>query len=213
MQILADAVTSSTVVVPTREALVHDRGVRSYAGRPGRHAKNVGVQFVHAPELVGRVHVRLVVRHSVGCELARDLPLADARMRSVAPHPAAVQVAGIGATLAFLATEEGEERDAEDVVDTTSTRTHRVAVTAFFVIFVAEWGDLTQVLTANLAAHYHDALSVGVGSSVALLIVAAIAVVSGQGLVRIMPGTLLRRITGVACVVFMLLALVAAIRG
>jgi len=120
---------------------------------------------------------------------------------------------GIGATLAFLATEEGEERDAEDVVDTTSTRTHRVAVTAFFVIFVAEWGDLTQVLTANLAAHYHDALSVGVGSAVALLIVAAIAVVSGQGLVRIMPGTLLRRITGVACVVFMLLALVAAIRG
>src|SRR5690242_11859900 len=97
MQILADAVTGSTVVVPTREALVHDRGVRSYAGRPGRHAKNVGVEFVHTPELVGRVHVRLLVRHTVGCELARDLPLADARMRPVGPDPAAVQVAGIGA--------------------------------------------------------------------------------------------------------------------
>ena len=28
-------------------------------------------------------------------------------------------------------------------------------VTAFVVIFLAEWGDLTQILTANLAAHYH----------------------------------------------------------
>ena len=26
--------------------------------------------------------------------------------------------------------------------------------TAFLVIFVAEWGDLTQILTGNLAAHY-----------------------------------------------------------
>ena len=36
--------------------------------------------------------------------------------------------------------------------------------TAFLVIFMAEWGDLTQILTANLAAHYHDPLSVGVGA-------------------------------------------------
>ena len=28
--------------------------------------------------------------------------------------------------------------------------------TVFLVVFVAEWGDLTQILTANLAAHYHS---------------------------------------------------------
>ncbi len=44
--------------------------------------------------------------------------------------------------------------------------THRrIAVTAFLVIFLAEWGDLTQILTANLAAHYHDPFSVGVGAA------------------------------------------------
>jgi Ca2+/H+ antiporter, TMEM165/GDT1 family len=35
-------------------------------------------------------------------------------------------------------------------------KTARGAVTtALVVIFLAEWGDLTQILTANLAAHYH----------------------------------------------------------
>jgi putative Ca2+/H+ antiporter (TMEM165/GDT1 family) len=45
---------------------------------------------------------------------------------------------------------------------------HRVVTTAFVVIFIAEWGDLTQILTANLGAHYHSALSVGVGALAAL---------------------------------------------
>ena len=62
---------------------------------------------------------------------------------------------------------------------------HRIALTAFVVIFVAEWGDLTQILTANLAAHYHDALSVGVGALLALWTVAGLAVVSGQSVLRV----------------------------
>ena len=44
----------------------------------------------------------------------------------------------------------------------------RVVTTAFIVIFLAEWGDLTQILTANLAAHYHSPLSVGLGAVSAL---------------------------------------------
>jgi hypothetical protein len=52
-------------------------------------------------------------------------------------------------------------------------------LTAFLVIFIAEWGDLTQILTANLAAKYHSALSVGVGSTLALWAVATVAVASG----------------------------------
>ncbi len=60
----------------------------------------------------------------------------------------------------------------------------RTAITAFFVIFLAEWGDLTQILTANLAAHYHDALSVGIGALLALWTVAGLAVVGGQSLLR-----------------------------
>jgi len=119
----------------------------------------------------------------------------------------------VGAVLAFKATEEGEEAGAEEVIDATRTHAHRVVATAFVVIFVAEWGDLTQVLIANLSARYHEPLSVAVGAVAALWSVAAIAAMSGQWLVRVLPGLLLRRITGTACAVFAVVALVGAIRG
>ena len=65
------------------------------------------------------------------------------------------------------------------------------------VIFVAEWGDLTQILTANLAAHYHDALSVGVGALLALWTVAGLAGVSGQRLLRLVDIATVRIVTAV----------------
>ena len=68
----------------------------------------------------------------------------------------------------------------------------RPVFTAFTVIFLAEWGDLTQLLTANLAARYHSALSVGLGSLLALWLVAALAVLGGRGLLRVVDVTLVR---------------------
>ena len=46
-----------------------------------------------------------------------------------------------------------------------------MALTSFGVIIVAELGDLTQILTANLAAHYHQPWSVFVGAAAALVAV------------------------------------------
>ncbi|MDP9335268.1 MAG: TMEM165/GDT1 family protein [Actinomycetota bacterium] len=150
--------------------------------------------------------VHVVIAVSVGIGLFHLLP-----HRAVDGLVAALFA--VGAVLAFLETEEDEEEFAEAVIDETIPRLRRVVLTAFVVIFVAEWGDLTQVLTANLAARYHSPLSVGLGAAVALLSVSAIATVSGRQLVRILPGMLLRRITGAACSVLAVVALVAAIRG
>lgn len=58
-------------------------------------------------------------------------------------------------------------------------------------------GDLTQVLTANLAARYHSALSVGAGAVLALWSVAALAVVSGTSLLRWVNITAVRAVTAV----------------
>jgi putative Ca2+/H+ antiporter (TMEM165/GDT1 family) len=71
----------------------------------------------------------------------------------------------------------------------------RIAGGAAVVIFIAEWGDLTQILTANLAARYHNPLSVGVASLLALWAVAAIAVVSGANLLRFLSVRTLRLTT------------------
>jgi putative Ca2+/H+ antiporter (TMEM165/GDT1 family) len=100
-----------------------------------------------------------------------------------------------GALFAYRESVKNEEELAEDEISK-----HGVVVTAFIVIFVAEWGDLTQILTVNLAAHYHSALSVGVGATLALWAVAAVAVLSGQTLLRFISVTTIRRVTAVVLV-------------
>lgn len=71
----------------------------------------------------------------------------------------------------------------------------RTAATAAVVIFLAEWGDLTQILTANLAARYHAPLAVGAGALAALWLVAALAVATGTGLLRVLSVRTLRLVT------------------
>ena len=61
------------------------------------------------------------------------------------------------------------------------------SATAFVVILVGEFGDLTQILTANLAARYHDPLSVFVGAFAALATVGALGAFSGRALLRVLP--------------------------
>lgn len=89
---------------------------------------------------------------------------------------------------------------------------HRAVTTAFIVIFVAEWGDLTQILMANLAAHYHSALSVGIGAVAALWSVAGIAVVAGQTLLRWVKVATVRKVTAVVLVALAGYAVWSALR-
>jgi putative Ca2+/H+ antiporter (TMEM165/GDT1 family) len=57
---------------------------------------------------------------------------------------------------------------------------------SFLVLFAAEWGDLSQLLTISLVGRYHDAVSVFVGAWAALLVVSGLAVVAGRVLLRFM---------------------------
>jgi putative Ca2+/H+ antiporter (TMEM165/GDT1 family) len=101
----------------------------------------------------------------------------------------------VGAILALR--EARKQHEEEELVDKEVASHQRVAVTAFVVIFLAEWGDLTQILTANLAAHYHDALSVAVGAVLALWAVAALAVLAGQSVLRFVNIATIRIVTAV----------------
>jgi len=85
----------------------------------------------------------------------------------------------------------------EDVEANPSAGPVRAAAVAFGVVFVAEWGDLTQVLTANLAAHYQSPLSVGVGATLALWAVAGVAVTGGRWLTRVVAADVIRAGTAV----------------
>jgi putative Ca2+/H+ antiporter (TMEM165/GDT1 family) len=89
----------------------------------------------------------------------------------------------------------------------------RAAMTAFGVVFLGEWGDITQVTTANLAARYADPLSVGVGAVLALWTAAALALTVGRGLLGRLPARLLRRLAGLILVALAVLTLVEVVRG
>lgn len=106
---------------------------------------------------------------------------------------------------AIYAYREGT-KDEEELIEH-EVAGHKVAVTAFLVIFLAEWGDLTQILTASLAAKYHSPLSVGIGAILALWAVAGVAVASGQTLLRWINIATVRKVTAAV------LVLLAAVAG
>lgn len=100
----------------------------------------------------------------------------------------------LGAVIAYRDTGEDDAGN-KDPMDTGYRFAGlRTFVTAFVVIFIAEWGDLTQILTANLAARYHNPIQVGIAATAALWSVAAIAMLGGR-LMRKLPVVLVRRIT------------------
>ena len=112
----------------------------------------------------------------------------------------------VGAVYSWWAREDVDEEVA--VVEAISRR--RTIATAATVIFVAEWGDLTQVITANLALRYHSALSVGVGALAALLSVAGLAVWLGPRLLGLFSARTART---VAAGVLLALSVVTAVQA
>jgi putative Ca2+/H+ antiporter (TMEM165/GDT1 family) len=116
----------------------------------------------------------------------------------------------VGAILAIR--EARKEQQEEGLVEKETASGRRVMTTAFVVIFLAEWGDLTQILTANLAAHYHSPFSVGLGALLALWAVAGLAVVGGQSLLRFINIKTVRLVTAVVLLALAGLATWEALR-
>ena len=111
---------------------------------------------------------------------------------------------------AIYAWREGAKEE-EELVEKEASR-HGAMLTAFLVIFIAEWGDLTQILTANLAAKYQAPLAVGVGAVLALWSVAAIAVASGQTLIRFVRVATIRKVTAVVLLALAVYTAASALR-
>ena len=93
-----------------------------------------------------------------------------------------------------------KETEEEYAAKATEPKTGLKAITAsFLVLFAAEWGDLSQLLTVNLSARYDDHVSVFLGAWGALLAVSGLAVLSGKVLLRHMRLTLLHYIGSAVC--------------
>lgn len=108
-----------------------------------------------------------------------------------------------GAVVLFRAARAGREASAPAEPVAEATRSAAFAG-SFALVALAEWGDLTQLATAGLAARGDAPVSTWIGALAALASVAALAVTFGRQIVARVP---IHRINYVASAVFAGLAI------
>jgi len=132
---------------------------------------------------------------------------------SLLPHQV-VQALAAAAFLAgaVLVWRQGREEEGDDEEDTGRDGVRDgfwpVAGTSFAVVFLAEFGDLTQILTISLAARYHDPLAVGIGATLALWVACGAAILVGWRVLKFIP---VKWLTRVAAVIMLALAGTSAV--
>ena len=102
----------------------------------------------------------------------------------------------------------GAGRADEEEKDTEEEFAHKGAATAvglkavavsFSVLFLAEWGDLSQLLTASMVLRFHEPVSVFLGAFLALVAVSALGALIGRALLARVHLSVIRRIGGGVC--------------
>ena len=112
-----------------------------------------------------------------------------------------VMIVKIGTAILFLVfsylswrrSHDGEEPPEPETP--TRRSSIKIFLKAFMVIFAAEWGDLTQLTTASLAAKYQDRISVFSGALLALWSVTILALILGKKLQQILRPSLFHAIS------------------
>ncbi|MEU2180299.1 TMEM165/GDT1 family protein [Streptomyces thermolilacinus] len=132
------------------------------------------------------------------------LAVAAGSVLTLLPHRLVQAFVGVlflaGAAMLLLKKDDDEDEKIKAPADQSFWK---VSGAGFMLILVAEFGDLTQIMTANLAARYDNPLSVGLGAVLALWAVAGIGIVGGRTLMKYVP---LRLITKVAACLMLALA-------
>ncbi|MCT2590221.1 TMEM165/GDT1 family protein [Streptomyces sp. N2-109] len=115
-----------------------------------------------------------------------------------------------GAAVLFFRKDEDEDGEARAPASQTFWK---VAASGFMLILVAEFGDLTQIMTANLAARYDDPLSVATGALLALWAVAGLGIVGGRTLMKHVPLKLITKVAATLMLALGVFSLIEAITG
>ena len=113
---------------------------------------------------------------------------------------------------ALILKEHGGEAEAEHIAEHTKPNASfwRIVGMGFVVIFIPEFGDLTQIATANLVARFHAPLSVGLGALLGLWVAGAIGVWGGRTLLRLIPVKLFARLAALLLAALGIGSLIAA---
>jgi putative Ca2+/H+ antiporter (TMEM165/GDT1 family) len=125
-------------------------------------------------------------------------------------HTVAALMFVIGAIILFRearSADEDEPGQEDEYAARADATAHglKVVGTSFLVLFAAEWGDLSQLLTISLVAKYDDPVSVFIGAWGALLAVSGLAVIVGRLLLQRVRLSVLHYVGATVCVLMALL--------
>jgi putative Ca2+/H+ antiporter (TMEM165/GDT1 family) len=151
--------------------------------------------------------IQCVVATAAGRALAL-LPARPVRL-------AAGALFAVGAVLLFRTARRADDEEAEaerryEAQITDSRTGWRAFGASFVVLFAAEWGDLSQLLTASLVASGRPAIPVFFGSWAALALVAGSGILLGRVLLRRIRLKVVRYIGATVCAVLAVVTFVAA---
>lgn len=135
------------------------------------------------------------------------------KLLTLLPHNVLEIVVGclflLGAGLLFFG-KESIENDKQKLKEPLQPDFRKVFATAFTVTFLGEWGDITQITTANYAAKYHDPWSVGIGAVLGLWAVTGLAITVGRRALTLVPPHILQRLTGTILLGFAVFSFLSA---
>lgn len=117
---------------------------------------------------------------------------------------------------AFLALRRNPEAEVEKErteVEEGKGRRSPPWLASFLVVFVAEWGDLTQLATAGLVAQTREPFSVAIGAIAALWSVTILAVTAGTQLKRFMTPNRLNRLSALVFAAVGVFIIATAVRS
>ena len=89
----------------------------------------------------------------------------------------------------------------------------RVIVSTFLMIFLAELGDKTQIMTFAFASRSKSSLSVFIGASAALITTSLIAVIVGETVGKLVPVKIAKIAAGILFLVFGSLTIFEAVKS
>jgi putative Ca2+/H+ antiporter (TMEM165/GDT1 family) len=92
-----------------------------------------------------------------------------------------------------------EEDEAEYAAKARAATGWKAVMACFLILFAAEWGDLSQLLTISLVAKYDDPVSVFIGALGALLVVSGLAAAVGRTLLRFISLHVLHYVGAAVC--------------
>lgn len=121
----------------------------------------------------------------------------------------------IGAVVLIRGARQGDTTEEQAQEEYAGKLTHprpgwRAAGASFLVLFTAEWGDLSQLLTAGLVASGRPAVPVFLGSWLGLAVVSGLAILLGRWLLKRVKLSLVRYVAAAVCSVLAVITLIEA---